>query len=207
MNRRLAFALFAACLATPAAAAEGDIRGLVFAPRDLIFATRGLDFAARDLVLTPRNLVYAPRDLVLAPREIVFKVEGLYRIVETKKDIAIELPADILFDFDKSNFQPSAAYALKDAALILRQQAKGTVRIEGYTDAKGAPDYNEKLSTARAKSVEQWLVEQGGLTKMRFASKGFGAAKPVAPSSHPDGTDNPEGRQLNRRVVIVFSKS
>ena len=38
----------------------------------------------------------------------------------------------------------------------------------------------------------------------RLTAEGRGAAwEPVAPNTNPDGTDNPEGRQLNRRVEIV----
>ena len=37
----------------------------------------------------------------------------------------------------------------------------------------------------------------------RLTAEGRGAGEPVAPNTNPDGTDNPEGRQLNRRVEIV----
>ena len=33
-----------------------------------------------------------------------------------------------------------------------------------------------------------------------MVAKGYGAERPVAPNSHPDGTDNPEGREKNRRT-------
>jgi photosystem I P700 chlorophyll a apoprotein A2 len=42
---------------------------------------------------------------------------------------------------------------------------------------------------------------------MTFATKGFGATKPVAPNQKPDGSDDPEGRQKNRRVEIILSTS
>ena len=38
------------------------------------------------------------------------------------------------------------------------------------------------------------------------ALKGFGATKPVAPNTMPDGSDDPAGRQLNRRVEIIFAR-
>jgi outer membrane protein OmpA-like peptidoglycan-associated protein len=37
-------------------------------------------------------------------------------------------------------------------------------------------------------------------------TRGWGAAKPVAPNKHPDGSDDPEGRQKNRRVEITIKK-
>ncbi|MBK5260277.1 MAG: OmpA family protein [Thermoanaerobaculia bacterium] len=70
----------------------------------------------------------------------------------------------------------------------------GVVRIEGHTDAKGSASYNKKLSLRRADSVKKWL-ETHGLAGMRFSSEGFGA-----------DTDDPEGRQKNRRVEIVITK-
>jgi outer membrane protein OmpA-like peptidoglycan-associated protein len=153
-----------------------------------------------------RDLVFKTQNLVLETRDLVFKVEDLYRVVETAKETTIELPADVLFDFDKSDIRPDAALALKEAANILRERAKGTVRIEGHTDAKGSASYNQTLSEARANSVKEWLVDKEGLSGMNFAIKGFGATKPAAPNTNPDGSDNPEGRQKNRRVALVFGK-
>jgi len=39
-----------------------------------------------------------------------------------------------------------------------------------------------------------------------MTTQGFGASKPVAPNTKPDGSDDPEGRQKNRRVEIVVAK-
>jgi outer membrane protein OmpA-like peptidoglycan-associated protein len=39
-----------------------------------------------------------------------------------------------------------------------------------------------------------------------MTTKGWGEAKPVAPNTHPDGSDNPEGRQKNRRVELTVKK-
>ena len=130
----------------------------------------------------------------------------MIRVKEAAKETTIELPADILFDFDKADIRAEAEVALAAAVEIIRASAKGTVRIEGHTDAKGAPAYNQKLSLARAKAVNAWLVAKGGLAKVKFGLKGFGAAKPVAPNAKPDGTDDPVGRQLNRRVEIIFAR-
>jgi outer membrane protein OmpA-like peptidoglycan-associated protein len=151
-------------------------------------------------------------DLVFTIEPIVFKVENLagetqtLQVKETALETRIELPADILFDFDKADLRPAAETALRQAAELIRQGARGTVRIEGHTDAKGAPAYNQTLSGRRAASVQRWLVERGGLKGTKFAPRGFGATKPVASNAKPDGSDDPEGRQKNRRVEIVFGK-
>jgi|SoiMethySBSTD1v2_1073268.scaffolds.fasta_scaffold2868469_2 OmpA family protein len=58
----------------------------------------------------------------------------------------------------------------------------------------------------RANSVKEWLVQKEGLKNVRFVTAGFGAKKPVVPNTKPDGSDDPAGRQKNRRVEIVVMK-
>jgi outer membrane protein OmpA-like peptidoglycan-associated protein len=154
-----------------------------------------------------RDLTLQSQDLVFTTTDLIFQVDDLYRIVETAKETTIELPADVLFDFDKKDIRPDAALALKEAARILREQAKGPVRVEGHTDAKGAAGYNQTLSEQRANSVRQWLTDKEGLKTVSFTVKGFGATKPTSPNTNKDGSDNPEGRQKNRRVALVFTKT
>jgi outer membrane protein OmpA-like peptidoglycan-associated protein len=144
--------------------------------------------------------------------DLIYPVENLagqaqnLAVKETATETRIELPADILFDFDKSDIRASAADALKQVAGILRERAKGRVVIEGHTDSKGNHPYNQGLSERRAGSVEKWLVDREGLGQMKFAVQGFAETRPVAPNTKPDGSDDPEGRQKNRRVEIVFGK-
>jgi outer membrane protein OmpA-like peptidoglycan-associated protein len=163
----------------------------------------GSAFAAQTNV---RDLVYKTSDLSYRTVDLVFAIQDLYRMVATLKEVTIELPADVLFDFDKADIRSDAALSLKEVARILREQAKGPVRVEGHTDGKGAPAYNQKLSEQRARSVVQWLSTTEGLTSVQFATKGFGATKPAAPNTNPDGSDNPENRQRNRRVALVFAR-
>ena len=77
--------------------------------------------------------------------------------------------------------------------------------VEGHTDAKGDDAYNQRLSDRRADSVRQWLARQR-LGSLKFSAKGFGETQPVAPNTKPDGADDPDGRQKNRRVEIVIGK-
>ena len=158
-----------------------------------------------DLVFSVESLVFKVEDLVFKVEDIGGRVEAL-QVKQTATETRIELPADILFDFDKADIRPTAAPALKQAADLLRQSARGTVRIEGHTDAKGTPSHNQKLSERRSASVQKWLVEREGLHSLKFQIQGFGASRPVAPNSKPDGADDPEGRQKNRRVEIVFGR-
>lgn len=54
--------------------------------------------------------------------------------------------------------------------------------------------------------MKTWLVEKAGVDGKRIKTKGWGKANPVAPNTHPDGSDNPDGRQKNRRVEITVKK-
>jgi outer membrane protein OmpA-like peptidoglycan-associated protein len=127
-------------------------------------------------------------------------------IKETPTEVRIELAADVLFDFDKAVLLPKAQQTLEKAAQIVRDRAKGEVRIDGYTDAKGSDAYNKKLSERRAQAVMAWFVKQGKIRSVKFVTQGFGAKNPVALNTKPDGSDNPDGRQKNRRVEITFQK-
>jgi outer membrane protein OmpA-like peptidoglycan-associated protein len=133
------------------------------------------------------------------------KVENL-DVKETATQVRIDLAADVLFDYDKSDILPKAQQTLAQAAQLIREKAKGTVRIEGYTDAKGSDSYNQKLSERRAASVKSWFVGNGNLRKVTFEAQGFGAKNPIAPNTKSDGSDDPAGRQKNRRVEIIIHK-
>ena len=78
--------------------------------------------------------------------------------------------------------------------------------IEGHTDSKGSSEANLALSKKRAESVRNWLVNEKGISAT-ITTEGLGETRPVAPNRNPDGTDNPEGRQKNRRVTITVEKS
>lgn len=125
---------------------------------------------------------------------------------ETATTIEVTLPADVLFDFDKANIRPDAQKPLHEIAELVRQKAHGPVVIQGYTDALGGDSYNQKLSERRAAAVKVWLTTREGLRMVRFTTIGFGSRHPVAPNRKPDGSDDPDGRRLNRRVTLIIRK-
>jgi outer membrane protein OmpA-like peptidoglycan-associated protein len=63
-----------------------------------------------------------------------------------------------------------------------------------------------QLSRERAQAVKDWLVKNGGVLATNISTKGLGEQYPVAPNANKDGTDNPLGRALNRRVSIIVEK-
>lgn len=117
----------------------------------------------------------------------------------TEGTIVVDLPADVLFDFDKATIRSDAEPALSKAAEVLKSYPTAKVSIGGHTDAKGDDAYNDALSLRRAKAVADRLAGPAGRT---LAAEGFGEKRPVAPNAKPDGSDDPDGRQKNRRVEI-----
>jgi flagellar motor protein MotB len=145
--------------------------------------------------------------VVLEIKGVALGVEGLLRDLNAEvrgREVRIAMSADVLFDFDKADLRKEAAPELEKLATVLKEYPTATARIEGHTDGKGEAAYNQALSERRAESVRKWLEKEGVKTKM--SSKGWGKTKPIAPNMKPDGKDDPEARQKNRRVEIVLAR-
>ena len=128
------------------------------------------------------------------------------RVQENDQIVMLTLWSDILFDFDKWNIRIDAEEALRQILDVLTNRySEYPFEIHGHTDSKGDRAYNVNLSQHRADSVKEWLVNHG-IQQERITVHPHGELQPIAPNSKPDGTDNPEGRQKNRRVEIRIHK-
>jgi outer membrane protein OmpA-like peptidoglycan-associated protein len=167
---------------------------------------------AVEALATAKPLAMAGQTLDIVATTLEIKgvslgVEGLLKDLNAEvrgREVRIALSADVLFDFDKADLRKEAAPELEKVATVLKEYPQATARIDGHTDGKGEPAYNQKLSERRAETVRKWLENQG--VKTRMSSKGWGKTKPVAPNTKPDGKDDPEGRQKNRRVEVVLER-
>ena len=110
----------------------------------------------------------------------------------------------IYFDFDKFDIRDESVVELNKLLVFLDKNPNVSVEISGHTDSRGADDYNLKLSRNRAKSVVNWLKKRKVASK-RMEGVGYGEVKPIAPNENPDGSDNPEGRQMNRRIELTIT--
>lgn len=117
---------------------------------------------------------------------------------------SVSMPADVLFDFGKSNLTSKAASQIDETAKILTDQADPDkpVAIVGHTDSVGSKASNTKLSKDRAESVRQALSSK--TSGLQLKASGRGQDEPVAPNTK-NGKDNPAGRKLNRRVEISYT--
>jgi outer membrane protein OmpA-like peptidoglycan-associated protein len=95
---------------------------------------------------------------------------------------------------------------LDQLVTLLNENPSTTIELGAHTDSKGDDAYNQKLSEARAKTVVDYLISKG-IDGSRLVAKGYGESSPVAENSNADGTDNPEGRQQNRRTEFKVLKN
>jgi OOP family OmpA-OmpF porin len=87
---------------------------------------------------------------------------------------------NILFDFDRSEIMPQYCSVLDEFVNMLKQNRNVQVEIQGHTDNIGTAEYNQCLSEARARAVENYLVEKG-VQKERLYPVGFGYVLSVSP--------------------------
>lgn len=114
----------------------------------------------------------------------------------------IEIKSSVLFPSGKAAPSKAAVTIVKQIASELKK-SPNPIHVEGFTD--NVPISNEvfpsnwELSAARAAAVVR-LLSEGGVAAERLAAVGYGEFQPVADNN------TAEGRQKNRRVVMVISR-
>ena len=132
---------------------------------------------------------------------------GKFPAVESLKPVEscgtlITLEDGVLFDFGKSEIRSDASQTLKKLAEVLNNAKVPAAHIYGHTDSISDDAFNQQLSEARANAVSGELKKDGVTATMD--ATGYGESKPVAPNENADGSDNPAGRAINRRVEIFI---
>lgn len=107
--------------------------------------------------------------------------------------------SNVLFDFDAAELQPGAEATLDRLMRFLDENPDRNIVIEGHTDSTGPATYNRELSQQRADAVRRALTARG-IDAGRIEIRALGEEFPVATN------ETTAGRQLNRRVEIVFSE-
>lgn len=111
----------------------------------------------------------------------------------------LEKYAMLSFDFDRADINGRAKQMLNLIGESISNGATG-VKIDGYCDATGTPEYNQTLSEARANAAVTALRSQTSLPA-NVTVQGHGLRDPRFTN------DLPEGRQLNRRVEFTIEKA
>ncbi|WP_431841770.1 OmpA family protein [Calidifontibacter indicus] len=130
---------------------------------------------------------------------------GRYSVCNVGGRSSVEAFDDVLFEFNSDKLSPTGAAFVKAAAMTIAPEVGGrTVRVVGHTDSKGTPAANMALGMRRATTVSNELKRliPGLSTEVRSA----GQTQPTAPNVKPDGSDDPQGRAMNRRVEISWKQ-
>ena len=114
----------------------------------------------------------------------------------------VTLRDSVLFDFGSSEIRSDAQAVLTELAGVLREANVPAAQVFGHTDSVSDEAFNRTLSEQRAQAVVSALEAAGAPTS--FEATGLGESAPIAPNENEDGSDNPAGRQLNRRVEIFI---
>jgi outer membrane protein OmpA-like peptidoglycan-associated protein len=100
------------------------------------------------------------------------------------------------FDSGKATLRPDGKKRLDHVVQQMRNDPSLRVSVDGYTDAVGSENYNQRLSMRRAEAVKRYLVANG-VDESRIGVRALGESNPVGDNS------TAEGRAENRRVEIV----
>lgn len=137
-----------------------------------------------------------------------FKIPPSTMFMEIHKDIYLKMVKvgakivmkNIFFEFNKANLKPESIPELKRLIKMLNDVPTLKIEISGHTDNVGSELYNQELSERRAKSVVDYLVDNG-IDSDRLTYKGYGLTQPIASNETEDG------RAMNRRTEFkVISK-
>lgn len=150
---------------------------------------------------------FAPSKYMLDPAE----ANSERRVI---KDIELNLPSsaahnaetthtvgkvmrldDLIFDAGKAKIAPSSYSELDEVALMLKNNPRMVIQLEGHTDTRGDAKLNMKLSQDRVNAVKTYLIAKGG-NKNKIKVKAFGGTQPLS-------QENTEAAHaLNRRVEL-----
>jgi OmpA-OmpF porin, OOP family len=180
-------------------AADGAYRGKKVSFSVAIGLARNVSYrdSARKLIRLKDRVVYyidSVESAEMATGMVTVSAEQLKAGISRDGQVTLD---GIFFDTDKAVIQPESKAALEAIAQYLKSDAGSSFFVVGHTDNTGSYEHNVQLSEARAAAVVTALVVSFGIAASRLQGVGAG---PIAPAST---NDTEEGRQKNRRVVLV----
>lgn len=158
---------------------------------NVTYEAQGYLFKSENLIV-PKNSAFSSikKEIVLAP-------------IKANESIVLN---NVFFEFNSSQVTKDSKIELDKLFSLLANNPTINVEIQGHTDSKGRNAYNKELSQKRAEAVREYVVNKG-INAKRITAKGYGEKQPIARNENTDGSDNEEGRALNRRIELkVVSK-
>jgi outer membrane protein OmpA-like peptidoglycan-associated protein len=158
--------------------------------------------------ITANNDFFQPKSIEFSTIDLS-KSDTLYFDIFLKDSISNstqikeKLIETIYYEFGKAQLTPESPKTLEDVVKFLTQNPNANIEIAAHTDAIGSKQVNIQVSKQRSEAAKNYLISKG-INKNRLTSSWHGMEKPAAPNTNPDGTDNPEGRALNRRTEFIL---
>ena len=126
------------------------------------------------------------------------------KIEQDNESVVLTLQEPLLFKPQQAKLTDSGVALLDRLGRALQLLNPRAVRVEGHSDNSaikwelfGSFTSHWDLSAARATAVARYLHEHAGLDPRHLTASGFGEFRPVK------GNDTPEGREANRRMVLI----
>jgi outer membrane protein OmpA-like peptidoglycan-associated protein len=162
------------------------IRGTrrLFSPYDVAFSTDNEGNINKNILLILESYEDAENKIVEENGEIQIKINPIY------------------FDFNKWNIRSDTALELENIVTVMKKYPNMVIEIGAHTDCRGSEEYNLNLSHKRAKSVREYLVNQG-ISNQNVKSVGYGEMQPL---NHcvQEGICKKEEYDINRRCEFVI---
>ncbi len=128
--------------------------------------------------------------------------DGTIMLKRTDKELILTLSEKLLFESAKAEIRDEGLKVIDSISNVLRGM-EFQITVDGHTDSKPIKTFryesNWHLSVARALNVAYLLIKNG-VPEKNMVIRGFGAQRPVA-----DNT-TPEGQARNRRVEITITE-
>jgi len=80
------------------------------------------------------------------------------------------------------------------------------IDVQSHTDSRGRDAYNMDLSTRRNISTKNWIINNGGIDRIRISGKGYGESQLVNHCSNGVKCSKAE-HQENRRSMFIVTKN
>lgn len=116
--------------------------------------------------------------------------------IEINKTFVLD---NIYYNFNRAEIREDAAKELDKLVQLLIDNPEIKIELGSHTDSVDTDAFNLLLSQRRAEAAVTYIV-QNGIAPDRIVAKGYGESRPIARNTNPDGSDNPDGRQKNRRT-------
>lgn len=122
-------------------------------------------------------------------------------VIEERGKLVIKTDP-IYFDYDLWYIRKDSKPILDRVVELMKKYPEMVVEIGSHTDVRGTFRYNEELSSKRAASTLDYIIEHG-IPVSRISAKGYGESQPII-RCVPDDACNEEQHELNRRSEFVI---